>query len=107
MNDADIQIVADRVLRRELGKFGYQRTEVRSGFDHSDEPAAYVDAVLGVDAPPLEPTTFFDAHAALGRALLAEGEERFPYFRMRRLGEELPEDEVSRESLPRADRSHS
>jgi hypothetical protein len=102
MNDADIQAVADRILRKELGKFGYQRTEVRSGFDHSDEPAVYVDAVLGVGAPPLEATTFFDAHAALGRALLAEGEERFPYFRTRRLGDEQPEDVV-----PRPLRSHS
>jgi hypothetical protein len=107
MNDADIRLVADRVLRKELGKFGYQRTEVRTGFDHSDEPAVYVDAVLGVGAPPLEPTTFFDTHAALGRALLAEGEQRFPYFRTRRLGDELPEDEPPREAPPRPDRSHS
>lgn len=96
MNDADIQVVADRVLRAELGKFGYQRTEVRSGFDHSDDPAVYVDAVLGVGAPPFEATTLFEAHAALSRALLAEGEERFPYLRTRRLGDDLPDDVVLR-----------
>lgn len=100
MNDAQIEAVADRVLRAELGRFGYERTEVRSGFDHSDEPAVYVYAVLGMDAPPLEGDAFIKAHSALNRALLDAGEERFPYLRTKRLGDEPPEDEDQDE--PRA-----
>jgi hypothetical protein len=62
--------------------------------DHSDEPAIYVSAILGLNAPPLESTTLINAHADLSRALLAEGEERFPYLRTRRLGDDLPDDIV-------------
>lgn len=95
MNDVEIQVIADRVLRSQLGRFGYQRAEVRSGHDYSDEPAVYIDAVLGEGAPSLEQNTLMDAHLALSNALLEKGEERFPYLQTKRLGDDdRPEDVI-------------
>lgn len=96
MKDAEIRDIADRILRAELGRFGYERAEVHSGFDHSDEPAIFVDAILSADAPPLPGNAIIDAHFALSQALLAGGEDRFPYLRTKRLGDELPEDVILR-----------
>jgi hypothetical protein len=95
MNDAEIQAIADHVLQDRLGRFGYQRAEVRSGLDYSNEPAVYIDAVLGEGAPSLEPNTLMDAHLALSNALLENGEDRFPYLQTKRLGDDdRPEDVV-------------
>lgn len=95
MNDVEIQLIADRVLRSQLARFGYQRAEVRSGLDYSNEPAVYIDAVLGEGAPSLEPNTLMDAHLALSNALLEKGEERFPYLQTKRLDDDdRPEDVV-------------
>lgn len=103
MNDAQLQAIADRVLRPALGAFRYERAEVRTGRDYSDEPAVFVDAVLGKGAPELGSMTLIDAHFALSEALLAEGEERFPYLRTKRLDDDDRPEEVIRERL----RGHS
>lgn len=94
MKDSEIQAVADHILRSRLAPFGFQRAEVRSGLDYSNEPAVYVDAVLGEGAPALEPTTLMDAHLALSDALLAQGEDRFPYLQTKRLGDDDRPDEI-------------
>jgi hypothetical protein len=97
MNDAQIQAIADRVLRDALGKFRYERAEIRSGLDYSDEPAVYVYAVLGEGAPQLEPKVLMNANVALSDALLAQGEDRFPYLETRRLDDDdRPEDDTTR-----------
>ncbi len=103
MKDAEIQAIADNVLRARLGRFGFQRVEVRSGVDYSNDPAVYIDAVLGEGAPALEPDTLMDANVALSNALLEKGEERFPYLYMKRLGDDDRPDEVVRKPL----RGHS
>lgn len=94
MNDAQIQVVAEKILRPALGAFGYERAEVRSGVDYSDEPAIYVDAVLSKGAPDLGPGVLMNAHHALSEALLAEGEERFPYLGTKRLDDDDRPEEV-------------
>jgi hypothetical protein len=93
MNDAQIQAVADKVLRDAFGAFGYERAEVRFGFDQDDEPAIYVEALLRADTPPPSSKILTDAHLALREALLAEGEIRFPYFNTLRPDDEFAEDE--------------
>ncbi|MGJ0506625.1 MAG: hypothetical protein ACR652_05710 [Methylocystis sp.] len=95
MNDSEIQALADSVLRTRLGRFGFQRAEVRSGVDYSNDPAVYVDAVLGEGAPSLEPDTLMNAHLALSDALLEKGEERFPYLQTKRLGDNDRPEEVA------------
>ena len=95
MNDSEIGLIADRVLRSAFKSYGFERAEVRSGRDNGDEPAVYVDAVLGEGAPALSGSVVIDAHVALSHELLARGEERFPYLRTRRLGDELPNDTLS------------
>jgi hypothetical protein len=102
MNDAQIQAVAEKILRPALGNYGYERAEVRSGNDFSDEPAIYVDAVLGKGAPDLGPGVLMNAHYALSEALLAEGEERFPYLGTKRLNDDdRPEEAVLKPSRGR------
>ena len=66
------------MLRDALGKFRYERAEIRTGLDYSDEPAVYVYAVLGEGAPPLEPKALMNANLALSDALLAVGEDNSP-----------------------------
>lgn len=95
MNDVEIKAIADRVLRSQLAQFRFEGVEVRSGLDYSNEPAIYIDAVLGEGAPSLEPNTLMDAHLALSNALLEKGEERFPYLQTKRLGDDdRPEDVI-------------
>ena len=97
MNDLQIKLIADRVLQEQLGKYGYMGAEVRSGLDHSDEPAVYVKALLGEGGPAMEPTTLMSAHLALSDALLAEGEERFPYLETKRSNDDdRPEEMILR-----------
>lgn len=94
MNDAQIQVVAEKILRPALGSFGYERAVVRSGVDYSDEPAIYADAVLGKGAPDLGPGVPMNAYHALSETLLAEGEGRFPYLGTRRLDDDDRPEEV-------------
>ncbi len=94
MKDAEIQAVAEQVLRSRLAAFGFQHVEVRSGLDYSNEPAVYVDAILGDGAPALASTTLMDAHLALSDALLARGEDRFPYLQTKRIGDDDRPDEI-------------
>jgi hypothetical protein len=103
MNDAQIQAIAEKVLGATLGAFGFQRAEARSGIDHSDEPAVFVDAILAAGAPPIPGQVSMDARLALSDALLAAGEERFPYLRTRRLGD----DDLPEEAAQDLARSHS
>ncbi len=92
MDDVEIRQIAERVLRPALADYKYQHAEVRTGLDASDEPAIFVDAVLGEGAPILEPRVLIDAHVALSQGYLARGETRFPYLRMRRTDDEYAED---------------
>lgn len=94
MNNAEIRDVAERVLHAELGKFGFERAEVHSGVDQDGDPAIFIDAILAPGTPPLPGNVVGDAHFALGQALLAKGEARFPYLYTKRPGDELPEGEV-------------
>lgn len=92
MQDDIVKAIADRILRERLAPFGYERVAVRSGYDQDDEPALFIDAILGENAPELPSGTMVDAYYALNQELLVGGEERFPYLYARFPWGEFPED---------------
>lgn len=92
MQDDTVKAIADRILRERLAPFGYERVAVRSGYDQDDEPALFIDAILGENAPQLPSEIMVDAHYALSRELLTGGEERFPYLYAHYPFGDFPED---------------
>lgn len=84
----NIQKIADRVLKRELGKFGLDKVIVREGRDHDGEEALFIDARMKPGAPIVGGRISTAAHGALSEALLKAGERRFPYFNIRHVDEE-------------------
>ncbi len=84
----------EAVLRRELGRFGYLSSTMEDRRDSVGEPAIFIVASFADPSklPPTHVTT--DAMLALGDALRAEGDERFPYLNYR-YPEEPIEDEAA------------
>lgn len=93
LTDTEIQAIADDVLGREMRDLAFERAEVRSGVDDEDMPSLAVSAKVGPNIAPLKGEEFSRIHGALHEALLARGEERFPFFRLRREDDEVPADD--------------
>ena len=97
MTQEEIRVEADKVLRRELQRAGYDRVVVSEGFDHHDDPALYIKAVLKPKSPEVDGRTFSAALTALSDLLLAHGEKRFPYLSL-----EHPDDVRARDTARKA-----
>ncbi len=93
LSDAEVEVLATAVLKREMAAFAFQRAVVRSGSDYEGTPSLFVTAEVGADVPVLKGDVFARLHGALHETLLARGEERFPFFTVRRANDELAEDE--------------
>ncbi|HVB89559.1 MAG TPA: hypothetical protein VND97_05110, partial [Beijerinckiaceae bacterium] len=76
MQDDKVKTIADRILRAHLASFDYEGVDVRSGYDQDDEPALFIDAILGANAPAALGSALIDAHYQINKELLADGEER-------------------------------
>lgn len=94
LSDAEVTVVATDVLGREMNDLAFERAEVASGVDYDDEPSLFIAAVTGPGIPVLDGARFGKIHSVLHEALLARGEERFPYFRLRRTDDEALEDDL-------------
>ena len=92
MTDEDIRRLADEVLRRTLGPYGFTRSEVASGFDHDGDPSLFVVAHFNARHGVTPGRASVDAQSGLRDALAEQGEDRFPYIRHRYVDEEYPED---------------
>ena len=70
----------ESILRKELGPFGYSASTMEVRNDSGGDPAIFIVARFDdpTRLPPSHVTT--DAMVALGDALRAEGDERFPYL---------------------------
>ena len=94
LSDAEIKAVATDVLGREMKDLAFERAEVASGVDYDEEPSLFIAAVTGPGIPVLDGARFGQIHSVLHEALLAHGEERFPYFRLRRTDDEALDDDL-------------
>lgn len=70
----------ETVLRRELGPFGYAASTMEDRPDSGGDLAIFI--VARFEDPTALPPSHVTTHAmvALGDALRAEGDERFPYL---------------------------
>ncbi|RVU19047.1 hypothetical protein [Methylobacterium oryzihabitans] len=89
MTETEIRTIANEVLAATLGSSGYERVEVRHGYDHDGDPSLFVKAVFRPGAGLTDGGRLNRANAELRTRLLTGGEERFPYLNV-----EYPDDEV-------------
>ncbi|MFC3691512.1 hypothetical protein [Chenggangzhangella methanolivorans] len=89
LSKSKVAEIADQVLRRTLGQHGYDHAEVRFGDDHDGAPSIFIDAFFreGSDATPGQAT--LTSITGLSSAFRGQGEDRFPYFRARFVGDEI------------------
>ncbi len=94
LSDAEIKAIIDAVLAPEMGDVDFAGVDVTSGETFEGEPSLSVRANIAADvAAPFDPKRFSHLHGLLHDALLARGEERFPYFNLHRAGDEPPADD--------------
>ncbi len=94
LTDAEVRAIAADVLAREMRDLAFEKAEVRSDLDEDDASSLSVTAELGPGVPVLDGDVFSRIHGALHEALLARGEKRFPFFRLHRADDEMPESEL-------------
>lgn len=93
VSDNEIRKIADAALRDALRDAGFVESEVRFGLDHDGERAIFVAARFRAGSGPIGGSASIRAMRALSDALLARGEERFPYLINEYPDDERPEDE--------------
>ncbi len=76
----EIKPIANEILARYLTESGYERVEVRAGYNQSDEPSLFVIAHMKPGSGVTGGKESNAANAALRWRLLELGEERFPYL---------------------------
>ena len=90
LTDAEIQAIADDVLVRDLGMLGLDRVEARSGIDADGDPALFLKLLIRPDVETMPERQVTDSRMAFYDRLIDLGEVRFPYFRLRFTGQEIP-----------------
>ena len=90
LTDAEVQAIADEVLVGELGAFGLDRVEARSGTDADGDPALFLKLLIRPDVDTMPERAVTDARMAFYDRLIDLGEDRFAYFRLRFTGQEIP-----------------
>lgn len=92
LTDDDIKAVAEAVLGSEMADLGFEGVDVQHREIYDDEMSLFIRAKVAEDVPaPFDAKRFSRFRRLLHDALLARGEERFPYFSLRRAGDEPPE----------------
>jgi hypothetical protein len=93
MTETEILAIADEVLTRHLAASGYERAELRAGYDHDDDPALLFTAHFKPGAGVTGGAESNTAQVALRMTLLGKGEERFPYLRFKYADNDLDGDD--------------
>lgn len=83
MDDPTIRRMIEPELRRELAKYGYVSSEVRSGVDHDGDPVLFVTVDYGPGQQPVPGEATLKAIRAVQDKLATTGETRFPHLRHR------------------------
>jgi hypothetical protein len=80
MTDEEIQQLVTPILQERLGKYGFERAEVKSGLDHDGDPVLFVTARYRMEAPELDATRALEAMVEISDLLRAKGETRFSHL---------------------------
>jgi hypothetical protein len=89
---ADIQSEIESVLRKALGSFELDHVELKAGFDHDEDAAVFVTAVLAPNAPLMPGEISGAASVAVANVLQNAGDDRLSYLYIRRPDDERPEE---------------
>lgn len=92
LNEEQIKVVADEVLRQTLGSSGYDHAEVSVREDHSGEESIFVTAHFRTGSHVRSGAASLDARVGLIEAMQERGERRFPYIDLFFPDDEFPED---------------
>ena len=71
----------NRVLKKEMGRFGLRAIAVKPGPDHDGDPAIYIHVDYDLSPTPLDNKVVLRAEDEIRRLLRAGDEHRFAHFR--------------------------
>lgn len=80
MTQDEIRALADLTLAPILGPVGFVASDVEARPDHAGDESLYVRVHFAPDASVASGRTYLAAQAAMARALVDRGEDRFPYL---------------------------
>ena len=95
---ADVRPIIEGAVRAALGSVPIEKIDFVVGHDHADEEAYYVVVEVPASAPQGGGQRLIAAITGANSALLAAGDRRFPYVRIRCLGEEEADEGDTMES---------
>ena len=88
----ELERVIENAVRKALHPVSVESVAVEHRRDHADEEALYVVVTLPTGTPPVGGRRYMGAMTAVSDALIAIGEQRFPYVRLNRAGEEMADE---------------
>ncbi len=80
MTKDDVRVLADQVLQPILGPVGFMSADVEERENHAGEDAFFVKVHFAPGSTVADGWTYTDALMGVREALLARGEQRFPYL---------------------------
>ncbi len=95
----DLDGLIETAVRKALAPVPVEAVAVEGRRNSADEEALYVLVTLPSDTPLVGGRLYIGAMTAVSDALIAVGEQRFPYLRLSRSGEETAE-EAGRSEAP-------
>ena len=93
MTDNDIEQIASRILRDNLGPFGFQGSDVRSEIDFDGSPVVRIKARYTDANAPTKAIT--KSMHEIRTALLRQGEQRFVLLEGEYLGDQQIDEDVN------------
>ena len=88
----DLDNVIESAVRKALDPIPVEAITVEQRLDSGDEEALYVAVTLPIGTPLVGGQRYIATMTAVSAALIAIGEQRFPYVRLNRVGEEVAEE---------------
>jgi hypothetical protein len=91
LTPAEVEDIAEPILKQSLARFGFQRLAVK---DEEDFDGKYVFRMTAYVQAKVPANTLIDVLDAIHRALREKGEERFVYLSTERPGEDEIDEDV-------------
>ena len=88
----DLERIIETAVREALLRVSVESVAVEHRRDSADEEALYVVVTLPTGTPSVGGRRYIGAMTAVSDALIAIGEQRFPYVRLNRAGEEMADE---------------
>ena len=88
----ELDSLIEVAVRNALDPVTVESVAIEHRRNNADEDALYVLVTLPIDTPLIGGQRYISAMTAVSDALIAVGEQRFPYLRLSRAGEETAEE---------------